>query len=94
MGMADGRIKRKCLTKQQWDYIQSQPQICPFCVEKGLIPHPKRNPYEIAHIIPVAESGSNDPENLRWECRYHNRSHGYNNRKSNQEDNDKYFIKG
>ena len=54
--------------------MREQKKECCFCKTLDLVPNSKHNPYEIDHILLVLKGGTNDPSNLRWLCRYHNRA--------------------
>lgn len=85
---SEGRMIRKCLTVAQHRSIQGKEKVCPFCKERGLIPNPKFNPFEVDHVTPVSLGGNNDPDNLRWVCMYHNIA------KRNTPDGDARFSRG
>jgi 5-methylcytosine-specific restriction endonuclease McrA len=66
---------RRCLRKKVLGEMWSREQVCSIC---KISPVPWRftfdNPFEIDHITPLSLGGTNDIENLRWLCRYHNRA--------------------
>ncbi len=47
---------------------KTKPQGCEICRSKDLL--------ELDHVIPLSRGGTTNQWNLRWLCRYHNRSLG------------------
>lgn len=50
-------------------------RYCVLCREHGLVT-PADEPLELDHMQPVARGGTDDPNNLQWLCRSHNRAKG------------------
>lgn len=50
-------------------------RYCVHCREAGLTTPPDE-PLELDHMQPVSRGGTDDPSNLQWLCRGHNRSKG------------------
>jgi hypothetical protein len=66
---------RRCFRKHILDELNKRERICEICRDLNLIYiHPFPNPLEIDHKISLSEGGSDDPNNLRWVCRFHNRN--------------------
>jgi len=66
---------RRCLKKNVIDEMHSREKTCELC-EIHLPPERFRhgNTFEIDHIVPISLGGTDESSNLRWLCRYHNRS--------------------
>lgn len=47
-------------------------RYCVACREAGL-DTPPAEPLELDHMQPLSQGGTNDPSNLQWLCRGHNR---------------------
>lgn len=61
-------------TKAAVDHRQGG-RYCVACRETGLTT-PAGEPLELDHMQPLAAGGTDDPLNLQWLCRSHNRGKG------------------
>lgn len=69
----NGKV-RMFLSRTSKKIIEENPRSCELCDPQLDKLHRAYKDYEIDHILSLWRGGTDDPKNLRWLCRYHNRA--------------------